>query len=71
MELALRALGVEDANQRVRRFVADQQHRTHLPLQHDVDCVCRDCERQQGASPLSDCICPSELDSSVSLVILR
>ena len=48
MQAALRSLGTLDANERVRRYVSEQQQQTARQLQHDIDCVCRECERQQG-----------------------
>ena len=54
MYAALRKLGAINTNERIQRFVSDQRHQTLQQLDHDYNCICRDCERQQRTylSPL-------------------
>ncbi|KAJ1023730.1 hypothetical protein NDA18_004713 [Ustilago nuda] len=47
MYAALRKLGTINTNERIQRFVSDQRHQTLQQLDHDYNCICRNCERQQ------------------------
>lgn len=49
MQAALRHLGVVNTNERVRRYISDLQKQKQQELEHDIDCICLDCERRQGA----------------------
>lgn len=48
MQAALKKLGALDTDERVQRYIDDQQRHTGQKLQHDFDCICTNCERRQG-----------------------